>query len=66
MRLRLVWSSAVTLPTVIVRIATMVRSGVQSAPPAPSTLSTTRSKAANPAALAPADMNAVTEVGAPS
>ena len=66
MRLTLFWSSAVTFPTVMVRIAIALSTGTQSVRTAPSVLRPTRTRAAKPAALAPADMNAVTEVGAPS
>ena len=66
MRLRLFWSSAVTLPTVIVSIATAESSELHPPFAPPSACRTTRSSAANPAAFAPAAMKPVTDVGAPS
>ena len=66
MRLTLFWSSAVTLPTVMVSTASTLTMGTHTSRESPSTWISSRSTAANPAALAPADMNAVTAVGAPS
>ena len=65
MRLRLRWTSAVTLPTVMVSTAPTHRTVCQSAAAASSADRNTRANAANAAALTPTAMNAVTVVGAP-
>ena len=66
MRFRLVWSRAVTFPTDMVRMASQVRIGFQSACRSGSAERTIRNRAAKPAAFAPTDMKPVTVVGAPS
>src|SRR5216117_3901223 len=58
MRFTLLWSSAVTFPTVIVSAASQASTGRQSACTSPSALIATRSRAAKPAAFAPAFMSA--------
>src|SRR6266540_5862285 len=65
MRLRSVCTVASTAPPSIVTTATPAMTGRQSSTSPPSAPANTRRKPANPAALEPAAMNAVTGVGAP-
>src|SRR3990172_8167471 len=64
--LMLVWDIATTLPMSIESIASADIISVQSGWMAGKATVKTRRKAAKPAAFGPTDMNAVTDVGAPS
>src|SRR3970040_2381357 len=64
-RLMSVWATAIRLPTITVTAATPHTSGVQSHVSGWNDVSNTRMNAANAATLVPADMYAVTGVGAP-
>src|SRR6266852_5600632 len=65
-RLVLPWTSATTLPTVIVTAASSAITTLQSTSSGPSAPTRTRRIAANAAAFGPTDMNAVAGVCAPS
>src|SRR5438094_7378511 len=65
-RLVLPWTSATTLPAVIVTAASSAITTLQSTSSGPSAPTRTRRIAANAAAFGPTDMNAVAGVGAPS
>ena len=64
-RLILFWEMAITLPRIIVSADIAQKISVISAAMAGNAVANTRSRAANPAILAPEDMKAVTAVGAP-
>src|SRR2546430_6913624 len=65
-RLVLPWTSATTLPAVIVTAASSAITTLQSTSSGPSAPTRTGRIAANAAAFGPTDMNAVAGVGAPS
>ncbi len=65
MRFKFVCAMAATLPNVIVRIARTARIMAHSSTRVVSAPARIRISAANPAAFAPTDMKAVTDVGAP-
>ena len=62
----LVWASAPRLPITMVTMASTATAGCHSPASAGTACRKTRRKAAKAAALTPADMSAVTVVGAPS
>src|SRR6478736_10486454 len=66
MRLRLVWATPTTVPTIIVAAAIHHSTGAQSAIIGSRPFRNTRTNAAIAAALTPVDMKPVTSVGAPS
>src|SRR3989304_2488156 len=66
MRLMLDWAMAAKLPTIIVSAETMAASPAHWVARPGKAVTNTRRSAANPAAFAPTDMNAVTTEGAPS
>src|SRR5690348_10138206 len=65
MRFTLLWAMASTLPTTIETAAITHTNGRQSHWSGPKATKNTRTNAPKAATLVPADMNAVTEVGAP-
>src|SRR6266508_5841045 len=65
-RLKLVWTSATTFPTVMVTTARIAKTSAQSSCTGPRAVAMTRRIAANAAAFGATDMKAVDGVGAPS
>src|SRR5690606_41857145 len=64
-RLTLDCTTPATVPTIIVRNATVVSAGIQCACIGSNAQRNTRTNAANAAALTPVDMKPVTRIGAP-